>query len=60
MDKHTKHTLPQFILHTKPITDKRAVKHPDIVIIYREFRELPPGGGARHVTSKYPAPRRSN
>eukprot|EP00959_Pyramimonas_sp_CCMP1952_P181078 3786417-Pyramimonas_sp.AAC.1 len=42
MDEHRKHTLPQY-LHSKAITDKRAAKRPDIVIIYgvRGNKKLP-------------------
>eukprot|EP00959_Pyramimonas_sp_CCMP1952_P301544 6309025-Pyramimonas_sp.AAC.1 len=43
MDDTRKHTLPQY-LHREWITDKRAVRRPDIVLIYRlrGNRELPP------------------
>eukprot|EP00959_Pyramimonas_sp_CCMP1952_P161215 3371193-Pyramimonas_sp.AAC.1 len=34
MDDNRKHTLPQY-LHSKQIADRRAVKRPDIVLIFR-------------------------
>eukprot|EP00959_Pyramimonas_sp_CCMP1952_P273397 5714601-Pyramimonas_sp.AAC.1 len=34
MDDNKKHTLPQY-LHSKHITDRRAVRRPDIVLIFR-------------------------
>ena len=34
MDDNRKHTLPQY-LHSRHIIDKRAVRRPDIVLIFR-------------------------